>query len=218
MALVLAPTAPIAAWLVDLDEVSKRSPGFFGGRAIILDLSAIQLSKAELKDLLASLQEREISIMGMEGADPSIADPGMPPSVNGGRSAGAVDVPHASASSSALVPLAPAPPKSLLIGTSIRSGQSILHAEGDVTIVGSLASGAEVVAGGSIHVYGTLRGRAIAGCTGDARARIFCNKFEAELISIDGLYKTADDLGPAFRGLATQVSLDGDSIIIKSFD
>ena len=94
---------------------------------------------------------------------------------------------------------APVPEKSLLIEGSVRSGQSILHPEGDVTVLGSVASGSEIVAGGSIHIYGTLRGRAIAGCTGNGKARIFCRKFEAELIAIDGLYKTADDLGQVPR-------------------
>ena len=60
--------------------------------------------------------------------------------------------------------------------------------------MGSVASGAEVIAGGSIHVYGTLRGRAIAGLTGNSRARIFCRKLEAELLAIDGVYQTADDM------------------------
>jgi septum site-determining protein MinC len=86
----------------------------------------------------------------------------------------------------------------------VRSGQSIFFPEGDVTIVGSVASGAEVVAGGSIHVYGTLRGRAMAGTAGNASARIFCSKLEAELIAIDGYYKTAEDMesGPARQGRA----------------
>ena len=88
MALVLAPTDPLDAWFADLDEVARRSPGFFGGRAIIVDLSAIKLSKPELKNLIGSLQESDIRIMGIEGADPSLLDPGMPPSVNGGRPAG----------------------------------------------------------------------------------------------------------------------------------
>ena len=76
----------------------------------------------------------------------------------------------------------------------MRSGQSVIFPEGDVTVLGSVGSGAEIVAGGSIHIYGTLRGRAIAGATGNARARIFCRKLEAELLAIDGLYKTADDM------------------------
>ena len=65
-----------------------------------------------------------------------------------------------------------------------------------MTVVGSVASGAEIVAGGSIHVYGTLRGRAIAGLLGNARARIFCRRLEAELLAIDGVYSTADEHGP----------------------
>ena len=75
----------------------------------------------------------------------------------------------------------------------MRSGQSIVFIEGDVTVLGSVGSGAEIVAGGSIHVYGTLRGRAMAGATGNARARIFCHRIEAELLAIDGYYKTADE-------------------------
>ena len=61
-------------------------------------------------------------------------------------------------------------------------------------MLGSVASGAEVMAGGSVHVYGTLRGRAIAGLSGNNRARIFCRKLEAELLAIDGVYQTADDM------------------------
>ena len=83
---------------------------------------------------------------------------------------------------------------SLLIDHPVRSGQSIVFEKGDVTVVGSVASGAEVIAGGSIHVYGALRGRAIAGLTGNNRARIFCRRLEAELLAIDGVYQTADDM------------------------
>src|SRR6476620_9020344 len=68
----------------------------------------------------------------------------------------------------------------------VRSGQSVIFPHGDVTVVGQVASGAEVVAGGSIHVYGALRGRALAGSMGNPRARIFCRKNEAELLAIDG--------------------------------
>ena len=63
---------------------------------------------------------------------------------------------------------------SLLLAEPVRSGQSVQFTKGDVTIIGSVASGAEVLAGGSIHIYGTLRGRAIAGALGGSKARIFC--------------------------------------------
>ncbi|WP_141061815.1 septum site-determining protein MinC, partial [Brucella melitensis] len=91
---------------------------------------------------------------------------------------------------------------SMVITEPVRSGQSVYFPEGDVTIGGSVASGAEGVAGGSIHIYGTLRGRALAGTAGNTRARIFCRKLEAELVSIDCRYKTAEDLEPRFRGQA----------------
>jgi septum site-determining protein MinC len=100
----------------------------------------------------------------------------------------------------------------------VRSGQSVVFPEGDVTIVGSVASGAEVVAGGSIHVYGTLRGRALAGSVGNSSARIFCSKLEAELLAIDGLYKTAEDLEPQLRGQAVQLWLEGDAIVAKTLN
>jgi septum site-determining protein MinC len=90
--------------------------------------------------------------------------------------------------------------------------------DGDVIVMGSVASGAEVIAGGSIHIYGALRGRAIAGAAGNARARIFSRKFEAELIAIDGLYKTADDLGANHRGQPVQIALNGDAIIMTALD
>jgi septum site-determining protein MinC len=97
----------------------------------------------------------------------------------------------------------------LVIDHSVRSGQTISH-PGDVTIVGSVASGAEIVAGGSIHVYGALRGRAVAGSGGDGRARVFARRFEAELVAIDGHYRTAEDFGTAPRGRMVQVSvIDG---------
>jgi septum site-determining protein MinC len=107
-------------------------------------------------------------------------------------------------------------PVSLVISESVRSGQSIVFREGDVTVIGSVSSGAEIIAGGSIHVYGALRGRAIAGSMGDARARIYCRKLEAELLAIDGLYKTAEDMDAELRGRAVQVRLDGDTITMES--
>ncbi len=100
----------------------------------------------------------------------------------------------------------------------MRSGQSVVFAEGDVTIVGSVSSGAEVLAGGSIHVYGALRGRAIAGLRAGAGARIFCRKLEAELVGVDQLYRTAEHWGPALHGRSVQVMCDRGSLRLSAFD
>ena len=102
----------------------------------------------------------------------------------------------------------------LMIKAPIRSGQSVFHPHGDVIVLGSVASGSEIVAGGSIHVYGTLRGRAIAGSEGNIAARIFCRKNEAELLAIDGWYTTAEEMEGVSRGKAVQAFLDNDALCV----
>ena len=99
---------------------------------------------------------------------------------------------------------------SLLLDSPVRSGQSIVFTEGDVTVLGSVGSGAEIVAGGSIHVYGTLRGRAMAGVNGNSSARIYCQKIEAELLAIDGYYQTAEEIDASLRNRPAQAWLQGD--------
>ena len=79
-------------------------------------------------------------------------------------------------------------------------------------------SGAEVVAGGSIHVYGTLRGRALAGAAGNSRARIFCRRIEAELVAIDGYYRTAVNLDAKLRERPVQAWLAGETLMIEAMD
>ncbi|PBC02262.1 septum site-determining protein MinC [Mesorhizobium sp. WSM3860] len=102
----------------------------------------------------------------------------------------------------------------LMIKAPIRSGQSVFHPQGDVIVLGSVASGSEIVAGGSIHVYGTLRGRAIAGSEGNTSARIFCRKNEAELLAVDGWYTTAEEMEGVSRGKAVQAFLENDALCV----
>jgi septum site-determining protein MinC len=212
MAFVLAPEPPIADWLAELDAQIERSSGFFVGRPVVLDLSGLALAKADIASLLADLQARDVRIMGVEGVDPDCLGPGLPPLLRGGRAAGGT------AETSAGPPAPPKTPPYLLLDSPVRSGQSVVFPNGDVTIVGSVASGAEVVAGGSIHVYGTLRGRAIAGSTGNPRARIFCRRSEAELLAIDGWYKTADDMSRHLHGRPIQAWLENDAIMVAALD
>ena len=81
-----------------------------------------------------------------------------------------------------------------------------------------MSSGAEVIAGGSIHVYGTLRGRALAGAGGDRGARIFCRSFQAELLSINGLYRIAENIDPSLRGRSIQARLEGMEMTLLSLE
>jgi septum site-determining protein MinC len=148
--------------------------------------------------------------MGIEGSDDTLgAD--LPPLIKGGRAIGALPVDSASRAA------APSEPPSLLVEHPVRSGQSIFFPNGDVTVLGSVASGAEVVAGGSIHIYGALRGRALAGAggSGNKAARIFCAKIEAELLAIDGYYRTTDDLDSSLCARPAQAWLKGETLMIS---
>ncbi|ACL57832.1 septum site-determining protein MinC [Methylobacterium nodulans] len=217
LAVVLAPEAPVEAWLSDLDALVRRSPAFFAGRAVILDVSALAPTREALLALVAELAARAIPIMGLEGAGAAGLGAGLPPPLTGGRPGGEIPTPDQPAPPSP-VPERPTTVGSLVLDTPVRSGQTILFPEGDVTVMGSVASGAEVIAGGSIHVYGALRGRAIAGAAGSPNARIVCSRFEPELLAIDGLYRIADDIDPALRGKPVHVWLDGDAMRMAVLD
>jgi septum site-determining protein MinC len=230
MAFAITPRPPIVDWLADLDAGLERSAEFFGGHPVALDLSAVNLSANAISQLIASLEERNIRILGIEGIDPAKWQPGLPPVLRGGRGMRAVEptvvelptaATPAAASTPVVTPLRPAPqqqPASLMIEEPVRSGQSVIFTEGDVTVLGSVGSGAEIVAGGSIHVYGTLRGRALAGATGNARARIFCHRIEAELLAIDTYYRTADEIEDSLRHRPAQAWLEGDTVKISAMN
>jgi septum site-determining protein MinC len=218
MAFALAPLPPLAKWLADLDQWLQTSPGFFVGRPIIADLAAVSLNPSEIASLIGDLGRRGIRIMGIEGIEAEGLDPSLPPVLKGGRAAGGREE---APSDKPVVPAQPASrqePTSLLIENPIRSGQSVIFPYGDVTVLGSVSSGAEVVAGGSIHVYGTLRGRAMAGSMGDARARIFCSRNEAELISIDGFYRTAEEMVASLRSRPAQCWLEDRVLMMATLD
>ena len=217
LAFVLTPEAPTGGWLAELDVWLSRSSGFFQSKPVVIDLSRISTSKEELGALIADLNARNIRIFGLEGADPTWLGPGLPPLVSGGRTAGLIEIADQSAQLPDNVPSRPSA-AALLIDAPVRSGQSIVHPDGDVAIVGSVASGAEIVAGGSIHVYGTLRGRALAGTNGNANARIFCRHLDAELIAIDGYYKIADEFDPHMHRKPIHAWLESDTLNVATLD
>lgn len=125
----------------------------------------------------------------------------------------------------AVVP-APAPPPpapraesiGLVHTAPIRSGQQVYAQGRDLVVAATVGAGAEVIADGSVHIYGALRGRALAGALGETRARIFCREFHAELVSIAGHFKVLEDIPPALRGRPVQVRLDGEALLIEPLE
>lgn len=228
MAFAFSPQPPIADWLDALDATLKRSKGFFAGHPVALDLSAAQLEPEEIVQLVAALEARHIRVLGIEGVEPPAAM-GLPPVLRGARaggdaepvgSVGPVETAEAvePAAGSAKAVVKKEQPASLMIESPVRSGQSVVFIEGDVTVLGSVGSGAEIIAGGSIHIYGTLRGLAMAGAAGNTRARIFCHRFEGELLAIGQHYRTAEEIDDSLRRGPTQAWLEGNTLKISAMN
>lgn len=106
------------------------------------------------------------------------------------------------------------PPAGRIYRGTVRSGQQVSAQEGDLVVIGAVNAGAEVLAAGNIHVYGALRGRALAGIHGDHDAAIFCRELHAELLSVAGSYKRLEDIDPRLLSSTVQVRLSEDQLAI----
>lgn len=209
VAYALTPEAPLDEWLERLDGWTANSPGYFLGRPVLLDLSSLALGTGEIEGLVAALGFRGIRVYAIEAKGMNDLGPALPPLLVGAKPAPEEDAPAPEIIEAAPArPETPPPSGSMIIRAPVRSGQSIWQPNGDVIVLGSVGSGSEIVATGSVHVYGTLRGRVIAGASGDGEARIFCQRNEAELLAVDGWYRTAESMEPASRGRAIQAYLE----------
>lgn len=203
----------------------QKHPGFFDGEALALDLSAIG-DAAEHFDwhaLVEAFHGYGLSLIGVCNAPVAIANTFRSVGLAAwtlNASAGKTSKPKAEAS-----PPAPAAPAAAaitrVIDKPVRSGQRIYAEGGDLVVLASVNPGGELIADGSIHVYGALRGKALAGARGETAARIFCTDFDAELVSIAGVYRVFEP-GSAGKlaGKAVQVKLQsgtrGDQVMIEA--
>lgn len=216
MALIITPEFPMSEWFAALDAQMRGSPELFAGRPMVADLSATSAAGPDAALIvLDGLEARGLRIVGVEGVDPRVLArtrwERLATSLHGRDLVQPREAPPQASA-------APQSTPSLLVEESVRSGQVIDFEAGDVTIVGAVASGAEVIAGGSIHVYGALRGRAIAGLRTGETARIFCRRLEAELVGVARLYRTAENWGPDLHGRAVQVRCDRGSLRLSALD
>jgi septum site-determining protein MinC len=213
LAFVIEPTLPLVEWFATLDAWLARSTTFFVAKPVILEMAGLDIGLTEFRDLLSGLARRNIRVMAVENPSNTLVGPHLPPAVKG------LPVKTPTLPGDNRVPeIEPARTEkttSLIIDANVRSGQSIVHPEGDVTIVGRVASGAEVIAGGSVHVYGALQGRVIAGILGLPGARIFCREARAELLCIGGAHITAEDIDPKLEGCSLDVRLDDGELKIR---
>ena len=165
-----------------------KTPNFFAGINVIVDISALDtISQEDFQQLSDILTTNKMNIVGVHpGSNIShhqlTKQLKLPTFSNTNNSK---DVSSTATTASK--------PSINIISTPVRSGQQIYARDGDLVILSSVSTGAEVMADGNIHIYGNLNGKALAGVSGATNARIFCHKIQAELVAIGGLYKTLEE-------------------------
>ncbi|HEX5208207.1 MAG TPA: septum site-determining protein MinC [Steroidobacteraceae bacterium] len=203
-----------------LDELTGRvasAPLFFQRTGICLDLT---------------LLGRDPQLEEMRGVMDAVRRAGMLPVGLVGSSA-AVEALSAALELPVLAPFRPQtqtipvvqPPEraepgipALMQHQPIRSGQRIYARSRDLVVTSTVGAGAEVIADGCVHIYGALRGRAVAGARGEAGSRVFCQEFHAELVSVAGVFRVFETLPPELAGKPVQAWLDGDDLRVAPLD
>ena len=214
-AIAIRPTADPAdpAFAAALDVQMAQSPHFFSNAPVLVDFEAVpeMTDAGSIRALVDALRARELQVFGVQNATAVQSEIthalGLIP-IGAGREAPLpTDRQRRAEKLERLLP-----PDNKIITAPVRSGQLVVAERGDLTVVGSVASGAELVAGGSIHVYGRMRGRAKAGAYGDENARIFCGRLDAELLAIAGLYKTNETFRDGLSGRNVHVFLEDETL------
>lgn len=208
----------------ELENVVKQAPNFFNQTPVIINLDKLEDPNEAIDfiDLVQLCQEYGLHPVAIKGGheDQQINAlvaglPKIPTSGNKSNEDRSPNSPKV-AELSELVDDNEADYTTKIIQHPVRSGQQIYAAGGDLIVLSSVSAGAEILADGNIHVYGALRGRALAGVKGNHSARIFCQRLEAELISIAGHYKISEDLRGSHWQQGVQASLYGKQLTIKA--
>jgi septum site-determining protein MinC len=202
---------------VILDELTGRiatAPRFFERTAVCLDLSALERSPdvAEIRGVIDAVKRAGMLSIGLTTGSLGVE-----------ALSGVLQIPvlsHFRANQNVPVvqPAAPPPPAesagqpALMHTQTVRSGQRIYARSRDLVVTSTVSAGAEVMADGCVHIYGALRGRAMAGAHEDVNARVFCQEFHAELVSIAGVFRVFETIPADLAGKPVQAWLDGDKL------
>lgn len=219
----------------DLTELSaqvenkvKQSPRFFQNAPVIIDLSHItQINTADLQRLVTLLKQHQMFPIGVQCSDPNLqqtalaANLAIMPNTKSADSTNNTPAPKPTVTEpnekQTEEATSPTQASTKVITQPVRSGQQIYAPEGDLLILNSVSPGAELLAAGNIHVYGSLRGRALAGVHGNTEAHIFCQQLDAELVAIAGHYQASEELiADANEGKMVHIHLDDDQLRIDT--
>jgi septum site-determining protein MinC len=217
-----------------LNELTRRvaaAPQFFRRAAVCMDLGALEKAPevAEIRAVLEAVHLVGMLSVGLAGdfVDlETVASALNLPILSSFRTPtrpAPVLEPAQGAATAPIAPIAPIAPESATTPTDssgptlihnhpVRSGQRIYARNRDLIVTGSVGAGAEVMADGCLHVYGSLRGRAMAGARGEPAARVFCQEFDAELVSIAGVFRVFETIPAELAGMPVQAWLAGEDL------
>jgi septum site-determining protein MinC len=194
----------------ELAQQIGRSPRFFQNAPVVLDLRGVEnfTEVTEFERVKNKLRALTLTIVGVQNAQPA--------QLEAATGAGLASfAPNASTQPRAAEPVTPQPAsRARLVTEPVRSGTQVYARGSDLIVTAAVSPGAELIADGNIHIYGALRGRALAGANGDTTARIFCTRLEAELISIAGRYLVSEQLPADTRSFPVQIALVDDQLTI----
>jgi septum site-determining protein MinC len=206
------------------DQVAGKA-GFVANAPVVVDIAGCEgLATADAFQKLKALFKRQYLILiGIQNGNATQ----IRAAANAGLAAFAPGTLRVAPESPRVAPESPAVPmaappaggaaRTRVVTLPVRSGTQIYAKGGDMIVLSAVSPGAEVLADGNLHVYGPLRGRAIAGAAGDPEARIFVSKLEAELLCVAGHYLVSEQIGPELRGQAVQVALaDGKLVVTRT--
>ncbi len=194
-----------------LSKMVRSAPNFFQGAPVVLELEKMHAAGTlDFAKIRSVLNQFQMVLMGIRGGNPEQVQAATAiglPTINLGKTS-PVKTNETAAST--------VPSKTVLIDKPVRSGIQLYAKDGDLIVTGAVSPGAELMADNHIHVYGPLRGRAMAGLQGNVHARIFCRELDAELVSIAGYYLTKEDLHhqPKYDGMI-QIFLENEQIKIE---
>ena len=230
MVLKLVDSASETFFATLADKV-RQAPNFFRNAPLVLDLDGLPGNElVDFADLKTRLREHGLITLAVQGGihrhQEAALRAGLPLVPSSGRSS-KLDATAAPAPQPAGKPAPPPPSRpaatetasrpAMVINEPVRSGRQIYAQGGDLVVTAMVSAGAELLADGHIHVYGALRGRALAGLAGDTSARIFCLSLEAEMVSISGLYRVNEDIPPASFKKPAQIYLKDGYLNIDPF-
>ena len=214
-----------------LKDHMAQAPNLFKNTPTVLDLAPLEdgFKVIDFPALASLLDNHGLTIVGISGGTEAQRTAAARARLALFPTAGLAPTPelhaaHTQAPSPAAVAPAPETPpevqtdnaSNLVLRQTVRAGQQVYARGGDLIVEASVNEGSEVIADGDIHIYGTLRGRALAGVRGRKDARIWCQQLDAELVSINGIYRTRDSIEPSLIGKAAVIEIQQEKLIIRA--